>query len=478
MLPLSTALLLFAAAAAGAALAAFAGRRLRDALIGQATASAAATAGAREAELVAQLRGAEQRRADVVEQLRLQGETLAARDVELRAAAAENTRLRTEEATFAARLEELGRSQGLLKESFDALSAQALTRNNEQFLQLARTELERVRLTAQAELAEKETAIQSLVTPIREGLERYDKRLHDIEVARAESFASLTERIELMSTASDVLRGETANLAKALRSSNVRGAWGELQLKRAVELAGMLEHCDFTTQHTVDGDEGRLRPDMIVRLPGDKLIVVDAKTPATAVLEAVNCQDDARRRLLCLEHVVNVKKHIEALSRKAYWEQFPNAPEFVVLFLPSEAFFSVALEFDPSLFEHSFEQKVIIATPTTLVALLKAVAFGWRQEAIARNAQEISDLGRDLYERIRALAEHFDDVGAHLGKSVLAYNRAVGSLERRVLPQARRFQSLGVGSTREMVELGALEMTPLSLVAPELRLPLGTAGDA
>jgi DNA recombination protein RmuC len=228
----------------------------------------------------------------------------------------------------------------------------------------------------------------------------------------------------------------------------------------------------------VDGDDGRLRPDMIVRLPGDKLIVVDAKTPATAVLEAVNCQDDARRRLLCQEHVVSVKKHIEALSRKAYWEQFPNAPEFVVLFLPSEAFFSVALEFDPALFEHSFEQKVIIATPTTLVALLKAVAFGWRQEAIARNAQEISDLGRDLYERIRALAEHFDSVGDHLGKSVLAYNRAVGSLERRVLPQARRFQSLGVGSTREMVELGALEMTPLSLAAPELRLPLATGGDA
>jgi DNA recombination protein RmuC len=409
---------------------------------------------------------------ELAEQLRLAREAIAGRDEELRRAREEITRGRTEEATYLTRMEEMARSQAQLREAFQSLSGDALRANNEQFLQLARTELERVRLTAQAELAEKESAIHGMLTPIREGLETYDRKLYEIELARTESFAALTNRIELMSAASDILRGETANLAKALRSSNVRGAWGELQLKRAVELAGMLEHCDFETQHTVDGEEGRLRPDMIVHLPGGKTIVVDAKTPATAVLEAVNCPDDARRLQLCQEHVYGVRRHIDALSRKAYWEQFEQAPEFVVLFLPSEAFFSVALEFDPALFEHSFEQKVIIATPTTLVALLKAVAFGWRQEAIARNAQEISDLGRDLYDRIRTLGDHFESVGDHLGKSVAAYNRAVGSLEKRVLPAARRFQGLGAANGKEIGELTALEIAPIGLNAGELRISL------
>jgi DNA recombination protein RmuC len=471
-------LLLLAIAVGGTLAAWFVARKLGASEVARATSDAGARAAAREAELSAHLQASERRTADLGDRLDAAIQTVANRDAELRAARDEITRHKTAEATFETRLAELTKSQSQLKEAFNSLCSDALKSNNEQFLQLARTELERIRVKAQTELTEKETAIQSLVTPIKDGLEKYDRKLSEIEVARAESFASLNQRIEGMSLASDVLRGETANLAKALRSSNVRGAWGELQLKRAVELAGMLEHCDFDTQHSVDGEDGKLRPDMVVRLPGGKSIVVDAKTPATEVLEAVNCADDARRRELCVQYVLAVKKHIEALSKKAYWEQFANAPEFVVLFLPSEAFFSVALEFDPTLFEHSFEQKVIIATPTTLVAVLKAIAFGWRQESIAQNAQEISELGKELYERIRTLAEHFEHVGDHLGKSVVAYNRAVGSLETRVLPQARRFQSLGVGSTKPIAELSEISVTSVPILASELRLPLAARGDA
>lgn len=325
---------------------------------------------------------------------------------------------------------------------------------------------------------EKDAAMEHMLAPIREGLAKYDAKLGEIERERTRSFATLAERMESMSVASDVLRGETANLSRALRSSNVRGAWGELQLRRAVELAGMVERCDFSVQHTTtDGDDGRLRPDMVVHLPGGKSIVVDAKTPAAAVLEAVNCEDDALRRQKCAEHVVAVRRHIETLSRKAYWEQFDRAPEFVVMFLPSEAFFSTALEFDPPLFEHAFEQKVLIATPTTLVALLKAVAFGWRQEAVAQNAQEISELGRELYDRIRTMGEHFADVGDHLAKSVQSYNRAVGSLEKRVLPQARRFQTLGAAGSKDVALLDAIEVAPVPLSTAELRVMMPASGE-
>jgi DNA recombination protein RmuC len=471
-------ILLIALAIGGPLLAWIVARKLGAAEVARAVTDATARAAAREAELSAQLQASERRTADVAARLDQANQLVAVRDRELGAARDEIMRSRTEAATFDARVAELARSQTQLKEVFQSLSGDALKSNNEQFLQLARTELERVRVAAQTELAEKETAIHGLIAPIREGLEKYDRKLSEIEVARAESFAALAQRIEGVSNVSEILRGETANLARALRSSNVRGAWGELQLQRAVELAGMMEHCDFVTQHSVDGDDGKLRPDMVVRLPGNKSIVVDAKTPATAVLEAVNCQDDAQRKQLCTEYIFAIKKHIDSLSKKAYWEQFECAPEFVILFLPSEAFFSVALEFDPTLFEHSFANKVIIATPTTLVAVLKAIAFGWRQESIANNAQEISALGKDLYERIRMMAEHFGNVGDHLEKSVRAYNQAVGSLEKRVLPGARRFQSLGVGSTKELGVLAEIELAPVPLLSSELRLPLAAGGEA
>ena len=432
---------------------------------------------AREAELKAQLLSADARRVELDAQIAMLERVGSEKEQDLRVARQEITRRKTEETTFETRLEEMSRAHAALKDSFQSLSGEALKNNNEQFLQLARTELERVRTSAQVELAEKEQSIHGLITPIREGLEKYDRKLQEIELARAESVTKLTSHMELMRSASESLRGETANLAKSLRSSNVRGAWGELQLKRVVELAGMLEHCDFETQRSVESDEGMQRPDMIIRLPGDRSIVVDAKTPATAVLEAFDSPDAATRRQLCEQHVASIRAHVATLNRKEYWKQLARAPEFTVLFLPSEAFFSVAMESDHMLFEYAFEQNVIITTPTTLIALLKAVAFSWRQEAITQNAQEISALGKQLYHRICTLGAHFGSVGQHLAKSVVAYNAAVNSMEKRVLPSARKFQTLGAADSKIIEPLDVVDVNPIVLNALDMRLVLPGDGE-
>ena len=375
-----------------------------------------------------------------------------------------------EVAAARARADELTRDHAQLREAFRSLSGEALRHNSEAFLQLARAELERASAASRSSLRERETAIEALVAPIRSGLAAYDQKLHDIERARAETFGAITQRLDLVSASSELLRAETQKLVTALRTPHVRGRWGEVQLKRVCELAGMLDHCDFATQATVEGEDGRLRPDMVVRLVGGKTIVVDAKTPLDAYLAAVGATDDDERRRRFAQHARQVRQHVESLSRKAYWEQFAQAPELVVLFLPGESFFSAALEHDPSLIEQAVDQRVILATPTTLIALLKALAYGWRQEALARNAHEISALGKELYERLATLGEHVGRLGGQLRKTVGAYNDAVGSLEGRVLVSARRFRDLGAAPGPEIAVLDPLAESTREPRAEELLL--------
>ena len=358
-----------------------------------------------------------------------------------------------------------------LRDAFASLSAEALRRNNQSFLDLARAQLGEFQQSASFDLAQRQQAVDELVRPIREALARVDGKLQDVEKERLTAYAGLIEQVQAMARTQQALQAETGNLVKALRSPQVRGRWGEIQLKRVVEMAGMLDYCDFAEQPSVATDDGRLRPDLIVRLPGGKTVVVDAKAPLAAYLDAVdgNGDDGARERLL-RDHARQVRDHMVQLGSKAYWHQFEPAPDFVVMFLPGEAFFSTACRHDPSLIEFGVSQQVIPASPTTLISLLRAIAYGWRQERIARNAQEISELGRELHERIGTMAGHFDSLGRALDRSVDAYNRAVGSLESRVLVSARRFRELGV-SGEELAELPSVEHAVRGLQAPELLGP-------
>ena len=359
-----------------------------------------------------------------------------------------------------ARVEAATRAETQLRESFHALAGDALRGNAESFLRLANSEHER-----------RTASLDALLVPVREGLARYDAALQTIERDRTRSFATLSERLDQIARASDGLRGETATLSRALRSANVRGSWGEVQLRRACELAGMLEHCDFETQQTVGSGDAIQRPDLVVRLPAGRAVVVDAKAPLGAFLEAAACEDEDRRRTLLAQHAAHVRRHVESLSRKAYWEQFAETPEFVVLFLPGEAFFAAALEHDPALLERAVADRVIVATPTTLIALLKAVAYGWRQERVAEEAARVASLGRELYERLRVATTHISEVGTHLGRAVGAYNRSVASMERRVLVSARRFVELGADRGDALPELTPLEAFPhaVTATAEELR---------
>ncbi|BCA55641.1 putative DNA recombination protein RmuC [Nitrospira sp. KM1] len=354
----------------------------------------------------------------------------------------------------------LSQARHELIEAFQALSGEALKHNNEAFLNLAKTSFQTLQAEAKGDLARRQQAIDELVKPLTESLHRYDEQLRHIEQSRQAAYGGLDQHLKLLAESQQRLQEETGNLVHALRSPTVRGRWGEITLRRVAELAGMVAHCDFVEQGSVTAEEGRIRPDMIVNLPGGRQIIVDSKTVLAGYLDAHEAENEERRLEGLQRHAAQVRSRMDQLSLKAYWSQFEQTPEFVVLFLPGEQFLGAALEQDSSLIEDGFAQGVVLATPTTLMALLRAVAYGWRQERLTAHAEEAGRLGRELYERMAVLAEHLNDVGQSLGKSVVAYNKAVGSLETRILPAARKFKELGVSSEKETPSLSPIETVP------------------
>ena len=344
-----------------------------------------------------------------------------------------------------------------IRESFASMATAALRTNNEQFLHLARENLGAFQARADSELEKREQAVESLVKPIREALDKNAQQVRRMEAERREAQGALTRQLEMISESHRLLQGETRNLVQALRRPEVRGQWGEMTLKRLAELAGMVDHCDFYEQESVDTDAGRLRPDMIIRLPDRRDIVVDAKTPLDAYLSAVEATDDAVRKTQLQRHARNVRQRVRELAGKAYWNQFTDSPDFVVLFIPGEQFLAAALEIDHKLLEESLTQHVILATPSSFVALLRAVAYGWRQEALAKNAEIIREIGQELYTRLATFGEHLAKLGRSLDSSVESFNKAVGSFDTRVLPGARRFVELGINTRKQVPEPDQIE---------------------
>ncbi len=392
---------------------------------------------------------AQARAAASVERARLATEQVAKLEAELTTLRSRATELETERGA-------LKEAQAKLLESFKALSADALRSNNQSFLELARETFGKLHQQSADELGKRQQAIDSMVKPLKESLEKVDAKIGEIEKARAGAYGQLSEQLKSLTTTQGQLQAEAAKLSTALRSTTTAGTWGELQLRRVVEMSGMAAYCDFTEQLS----SGGLRADVVVRLPGGQQIVIDAKAPNDAYREAANASDETVRAAKLAEHAAKVRGHIDALGAKNYWEQFQPSPEFVVLFLPGDQFLSGALQSDPTLIDRAIGKKVLLATPATLIALLKATAYGWRQEDVSRNAQVIADLGRQLYDRIAGFADNLDKVGRGLETASKAYNSAVGSFEQTLLPGARKFSELGAKGVKELPEPAPVETTP------------------
>jgi DNA recombination protein RmuC len=380
---------------------------------------------------------------------------------------AAETHLQEAQANFEEQRRLLNDAKQKLSETFTALSADALRNNNDAFLVLASSSFETIHARATGDLGARQEAIEGLVNPLREALGRYEQQISEMENARQIAYGSLHEQIKNLTSSNQDLQRETGNLVTALRSPQVRGRWGEMTLRRTAELAGMSDHCDFREQETLESEAGRQRPDMIVNLPGNRRIVVDAKVPLQAFLDASSARTEEESKAQFLRHSQGVRAHMNQLAGRNYWDQFEQAPEIVILFLPGESFLSPALMQDPTLLEDGVEKRVFLATPTTLIALLRSIAYGWRQEQIARNAQLISELGKQLYDRIRTFVGHFTSLGSALHRAVETYNSATGSLENRVLPSARRFKELGATTGEEIIEVEPIDEAPRQLRVQE-----------
>jgi len=374
------------------------------------------------------------------------------------------SRLKNQEAVQEEREAAFELANARLTQAFAEISNRSLRANSDTFLKLAEQNLETRQAKAEGQFEKREKAVEQLVKPIRDALEASRKQIEELEKSRSEAYGGIHSQLEAMRASQKSLAQETQNLVKALRRPEVRGQWGEITLRRLVELAGMIEHCDFVEQVHSVSDGTVIRPDMIVNMPDHRQLVVDVKTPLDAYLSAVEADDDAQRKLGLERHAKNLRAHIKMLSTKAYWGQFEDSPEFVILFIPGDQFLSAALAEQPDLIEYALSRQIILATPTSLVALLKAVAYGWRQLALAENAKEIRILAEDLYARLGTFVTHMNKVGRQLASSVENYNRAVGSLERSVLPGARKFTELGVQGKKDIEKLESLEPVPRTMI--------------